>query len=114
VNSAYFVLVGRLVDANVDGPALQTLFSSKVGVALRQVTDGTSNTLAIVEAKREIPWTKPEDLPFDMSVPLTGLGSHHAAGSGHREHRADARHRQRNQIPQAERLRQPRLVRKKI
>ena len=24
-----------------------------------------------------MPWTKPEDLPFDMSVPLFGLGSHH-------------------------------------
>ncbi len=30
VNSAYFVLVGPLVDASVDGPALQTFFSSKV------------------------------------------------------------------------------------
>jgi hypothetical protein len=64
-NSSYFVLVGRLVDETVNGPALQTMFSCKVGVAFRQVTDGTSNTLAVVEAKRDIPWTKPEDIPYD-------------------------------------------------
>ena len=40
-------------------------------------TDGTSNTILVVEAKEAVPWTKPEDLPLDMSLPLTGLGSHH-------------------------------------
>jgi Protein of unknown function (DUF1559) len=64
-NSSYFVLVGRLVDETVNGPALETMFSCKVGVAFRKVTDGTANTLAIVEAKRDIPWTKPEDIPYD-------------------------------------------------
>ncbi len=44
------------------------------------ITDGTSNTILIGESRRTVPWTKPEDLPFDMSVPLTGLGSHHAGG----------------------------------
>jgi prepilin-type processing-associated H-X9-DG protein len=40
-------------------------------------TDGTSNTILIGESRRSVPWTKPEDLPFDMNIPLTGLGSHH-------------------------------------
>jgi Protein of unknown function (DUF1559) len=80
VNSAYFVLVGRLVDANVDGPALQTLFSSKVGVAFRQVTDGTQNTLAIVEARRNIPWTKPEDIPYEPAGKLPSLGGFFQGG----------------------------------
>jgi prepilin-type processing-associated H-X9-DG protein len=44
------------------------------------ITDGTSNTILVGESKRAVPWTKPEDLPFDMSVPLTGLGSPHAGG----------------------------------
>ncbi len=82
VNSAYFVLVGRLVDANVDGPGLQTLFSSKAGVAFRQMADGPQNTLAIVEARRNIPWTKPEDLPYDPSGKLPSLGGFFQGGFG--------------------------------
>lgn len=43
------------------------------GVKMRQITDGTSNTIAIVEAKRDIPWTKPEDIPFDgKTLPKLG------------------------------------------
>jgi prepilin-type processing-associated H-X9-DG protein len=40
-------------------------------------TDGLTWTLLIGESPRHVPWTKPEDLPFDMNLPLTGLGSHH-------------------------------------
>jgi beta-lactamase regulating signal transducer with metallopeptidase domain len=80
VNSGYFVLVGRLVDETVDGPALQTFFSSKVGVAFRQVTDGATNTIAIVEAKRDIPWTKPEDIPYDPNGTLPQLGGFFRGG----------------------------------
>ncbi len=43
----------------------------------QEFTDGTSYTLLIGETRRCVPWTKPEDLPFDMSVPLSGLGSYH-------------------------------------
>jgi hypothetical protein len=38
------------------------------------ITDGTSNTLLAVEAKRDVPWTKPEDIPFDAHGPLPQLG----------------------------------------
>ncbi len=41
---------------------------------IQKITDGTSNTIMAVEAKREIPWTKPEDIPFDPKAPLPGLG----------------------------------------
>jgi beta-lactamase regulating signal transducer with metallopeptidase domain len=80
VNSAYYVLVGRLVDGNVEGPALQTFFSSKTGVAFRQVTDGVANTIAIVEAKRDIPWTKPEDIQYDPKQPPPRLGGFFKGG----------------------------------
>ena len=38
------------------------------------LTDGTSNTILAVEAKRDVPWTKPEDIPFDLNGPLPELG----------------------------------------
>jgi prepilin-type processing-associated H-X9-DG protein len=39
-----------------------------------QITDGTSNTILAVEAQRDIPWTKPEDIPFNPNAPLPELG----------------------------------------
>jgi prepilin-type processing-associated H-X9-DG protein len=31
-------------------------------------------TIAVVEAARPVPWTKPEDIPFDPSRPVPKLG----------------------------------------
>ncbi len=44
------------------------------GPSFMQITDGTSNTILAVEARRDIPWTKPEDIPFDSKAPLPELG----------------------------------------
>lgn len=35
------------------------------GVSFSQFGDGTSPTLLLVETKSSLPWTKPEDLPFE-------------------------------------------------
>ena len=43
----------------------------------KDFTDGESTTILIAETSHGVPWTKPEDVPFDMTIPLTGLGSHH-------------------------------------
>ncbi len=52
-----------------------TLFPDrKAGMAIAEVLDGTANTIAVVEAKRDIPWTKPEDIPFEGEGPLPQLG----------------------------------------
>ena len=32
--------------------------------------DGTSNTLLFVEAGDPVPWTKPDDIPFDPNQPI--------------------------------------------
>jgi len=42
--------------------------------------DGTSNTLLIVQAGKPVPWTKPEDLPYDPNKPLPKLGGHTPGG----------------------------------
>jgi hypothetical protein len=35
--------------------------------------DGTSNTILVIEAGEPVPWTKPEDLPYDPDQPLPKL-----------------------------------------
>ena len=68
--TSYFVLTGPT-----------TLFPDrKEGMKMQEITDGTSNTIMVVEAKREIPWTKPEDIPYDAEKPLPTLGGLHPAG----------------------------------
>jgi hypothetical protein len=42
--------------------------------------DGTSNTIMFVEAAEAVPWTKPEDLPFDPGKPLPKLGGRSPGG----------------------------------
>ncbi len=58
-----FVLTGK-----------DTMFSGKNGIKVEDVTGGTSNTIMIVEAKRDIPWAKPEDIEYDPAKPLPKLG----------------------------------------
>ena len=49
-------------------------FDGKKGVKVADITDGTSNTIMLVEAKKAVPWTKPEDVPFDAGKLVPKLG----------------------------------------
>lgn len=50
-----------------------------LGARLRDIVDGTSNTIMIVEANDEaaVVWTKPDDLVVDPKEPLKGLMGHY-------------------------------------
>jgi prepilin-type processing-associated H-X9-DG protein len=62
----------------IAGP--RTLFEGPTGVPISEVTDGTSNTLMVVEAAAGVPWTKPDDLAYIPDGTLPVLGSQHAGG----------------------------------
>jgi uncharacterized protein (TIGR03067 family) len=51
-----------------------TPFHGDKKLRLTQFFDGTSNTILAVEAGTAVPWTKPEDLPYDAKKDLPKLG----------------------------------------
>ncbi len=55
-----------------------TIFEGVKGTPINEITDGTSNTLLVVEAKNPVPWTRPDDIPVDGLT--TGVGSKHPGG----------------------------------
>ena len=42
-------------------------------VQIRDILDGTSNTIMLVETKKMVPWTKPEDIAYSAEVMLPEL-----------------------------------------
>lgn len=50
------------------------VFEEHQHIGLLQITDGSSNTILVVEAGEPVPWTKPEDLSYAADKPLPRLG----------------------------------------
>lgn len=70
-HTSYFALTGP---TTAFGP------TDGKGTKIQDITDGTSNTIAIVEAKRPVPWTKPEDIDYSAEKPLPKFGGWHDGG----------------------------------
>lgn len=60
----------------------ETLLRKEELTTFANITDGTSNTIMLVEASEEaaVPWTKPEDLDIDFANPLNKLSSNATPG----------------------------------
>lgn len=67
------------VGAKNDRPGPMFRLDSKFNISLLMITDGTSNTIAVVEGANPVPWSKPEDLPFPWpgNMPALGVGGNH-------------------------------------
>jgi hypothetical protein len=52
-----------------------TIFPGNKAITIKDITDGTSNTIMLVEVvpARAVVWTKPDDLKIDPKKPLIGL-----------------------------------------
>ncbi|CAN5424735.1 hypothetical protein BH10PLA2_BH10PLA2_05820 [soil metagenome] len=68
-SSSYYVLTGT-----------ETAFPDDKATKIAQIADGTSNTILAVEAQRDIPWTKPEDIAYDAKKPLPKFGGYFPGG----------------------------------
>jgi hypothetical protein len=49
------------------------LFEDDHGPKLAEINDGLPNTILVAEAGSPVPWTKPEDIPFDKDKPVPKL-----------------------------------------
>ncbi|MEZ6134468.1 MAG: protein kinase [Pirellulaceae bacterium] len=51
-----------------------TVFWKQRGASFIDMLDGTSNCIAVIEAKQDVPWTKPEDIEYSADQPLPKFG----------------------------------------
>jgi hypothetical protein len=75
--TAYRVIIGP----EDDGPTINTAFAPTRGADILSFTDGTSNTILILESDSFVPWTKPNDLHWSKGEPLPRLASPHPGGA---------------------------------
>jgi Protein of unknown function (DUF1559) len=75
--TAYRVFVGPKADMGT----VNTPFEPGRGVDIREVTDGTSQTILVFESDTPVIWTKPDELQWTPDGPLPRIRSPHADGT---------------------------------
>lgn len=58
-------------------PGEQPIYNFGLRPRLIGISDGPANTILVVKADDRIPWTKPQDLPYDDKETLPQLGGHY-------------------------------------
>ena len=53
---------------------------SEMCIRDRDFTDGSSNTILLIQAQRDVHWSKPEDIEIDPEQPLPEFGGYHNGG----------------------------------
>jgi prepilin-type processing-associated H-X9-DG protein len=75
--TGYLVVVGpKTAEGSVNTP-----FEPTRGADYSEFTDGTSNTVLVIETDTLVPWTKPDDLSWTPGGPLPRLASPHDGGT---------------------------------
>lgn len=75
--TGYLVVVGPKTDPT----SVNTPFEPTRGVDFREMTDGTSATVLVLETDAFVPWTKPDDLRWSPGGPLPRLSTPHSGGA---------------------------------
>jgi hypothetical protein len=75
--TGYRVIVGP----HTAPTSANTPFEPSRGVDVREITDGASNTILVLETDTFVPWTKPDDLHWTQGEPPPRLASAHAIGA---------------------------------
>jgi prepilin-type processing-associated H-X9-DG protein len=75
--TGYLVIVGPVTEFG----SVNTAFEPTRGVDIREMTDGTSNSVLVFETDAPVPWTKPDDLHWAPSWPAPRIASAHKGGT---------------------------------
>ena len=63
----YRVFVEREEEVPVLAEKAGAMFRLNRGTEIQEITDGTNNTIMVVESAGSVPWTKPEELSFSTT-----------------------------------------------
>jgi hypothetical protein len=58
-------------------PGEQAVYAFGHRSRISSISDGSANTILLVEADDRVPWTKPQELPYAADQPLPQLGEHY-------------------------------------